>query len=155
MGKCNGCIHKMFYEASFDFHMETTRTPKRMIPFGVTEYCMKPKKRKRRVRDRVKIYVVSNTQCFHYDVEECFGGVPLEERLEQMKEAWNGDLARLRPPPSVWEWVCRFTKCGKQTFRPCPCSDCMVRPICTDICDELWNLAETKGNIMKAMPYWV
>ena len=64
------------------------------------------------------------------EIEDCFGGKP-----------YGGG--------GEWSWVCRYTKHGKQTFRNCPCSGCLIKSTCTEACDKFITLVNKKGDFYK------
>jgi hypothetical protein len=66
------------------------------------------------------------------EIEDCFGGKLLP---------YNDG--------GKWPWVCRYTKHGKQTFRNCPCSGCLIKSTCTEACDKFITLIRTKGDFYK------
>ena len=36
-----------------------------------------------------------------------------------------------------WNWICRYPSSGRRTFRNCPCSRCLLKPTCTELCTEM------------------
>ena len=67
--------------------------------------------------------------------------------MEKIKTPWHySEYYEIRYNKGEWDWACILVRTGKQILENCPCSECILKTICRNVCEQFIEKMEKGEN---------